>query len=193
MSEFLGHFHPLIVHLPIGILLIALLLQWLARKEKYKALQPAVAVALLAGAITALLSCITGYILSTTDDYDATLISYHMTSAIVLTVVSFVLYVKERNPKFDVPRNALSIGLFLLIIITGHLGGSLTHGSDYLTKPLANMFSNDSSASLTIKPIANVQEAIVYTAMLSNPFWLRGVIPVMVQPNKKAACAWMIV
>ncbi len=163
ISEFLGHFHPLIVHLPIGILLIALLLQWLAKKEKYKTLQPAVAVALLVGAITALLSCITGYILSTTDDYDATLISYHMTSAIVLTVVSFVLYVKEKNPKFEVPKNALAMGLFLLIFLTGHLGGSLTHGSDYLTKPLAELFSNDSSASLTIKPIPNVEEAMVYS------------------------------
>ncbi len=162
MSEFFGHFHPLIVHLPIGILLIALLLQWLAQKEKYKTLQPAVAVALLAGAVTALLSCITGYILSTTDDYDATLISYHMTSAIVLTVVSFVLYAKEINPKFEVPKNILATGLFLLIVITGHLGGSLTHGSDYITKPLSNLFTKDSSASLTIKPIPNVQEAMVY-------------------------------
>ncbi len=166
MSEFIGHFHPLLVHLPIGILLIALLLQWLARNQKYKALQPAVAVALLCGAVTALLSCITGYILSTTDDYDATLISYHMTSAIVLTVVSFVLYVKERNPKFEVPKNALAMGLFLLIFITGHLGGSLTHGSDYLTKPLVNLFSKDSSASLTIKPIANVEEAMVYSDVI---------------------------
>ncbi len=163
MSTFLGHFHPLIVHLPIGILLIALWLQWLARKEQYKALQPAVAVALLWGAISALVSCITGYILSTTDDYDATLISYHMTSAIVLTVVSFVLYVREKNPKFEVPKNVLAAGLFLLILLTGHLGGSLTHGSDYLTKPLVNLFSKDSSASLTIKPIPNVQEAMVYS------------------------------
>lgn len=170
MSELFGHFHPLIVHLPIGILLVALLLQWLARKEQYKSLQPAVAVALLWGAISALVSSITGYILSTTDDYDATLISYHMTSAIVLTVVSFVLYVREKNPKFDVPKNALSIGLFLLIFLTGHFGGSLTHGSDYLTKPLANLFAKDSSALLTIKPIPNVQEAFVYSDVVKPIF-----------------------
>lgn len=78
--------------------------------------------------------------LSTVDDYDDTLVSYHMSAAIVLTVVSFVLYVKEINPKFEVPKNPLAIGLFVLIVITGHLGGSLTHGSDYLTKPIAGIF-----------------------------------------------------
>ena len=34
MTEFLGHFHPLLVHLPIGILLTAILLQWLSQKGK---------------------------------------------------------------------------------------------------------------------------------------------------------------
>ena len=162
MLTFFGHLHPLLVHLPIGILLVALLLQWLSRKEKYKALRPAVAVALLAGALSALLSCITGYILSTVDEYNDTLVAYHLSSAIVLTVVSFVLWVKEKNPKFEVPKNLLSISLLVLIMITGHLGGSLTHGSDYLTQPLTNLFSND-SVSLTIKPVINVQEAMVYS------------------------------
>ena len=170
MVEFFGHLHPLLVHLPIGILLIALLLQWLSGKEKYKGLQPAVAVVLLCGAITAFMSCITGYLLSTTDDYDDTLVAYHMSAAIVLTVVSFVLYVKEINPKFEVPKNMLGIGLFILIMITGHLGGSLTHGSDYLTKPLAAIFSSDSSKATDIKPIANVQGAKVYSDVIKPIF-----------------------
>jgi hypothetical protein len=50
----------------------------------------------------------------------------------------------------------------VLVFVTGHLGGSLTHGSDYFTKPLADIFSSDSASYGSIKPIANVQEAIVY-------------------------------
>ena len=46
IPEFIGHFHPLLVHLPIGILLTGLFLQWLSRKEKYKNLQEAVPVVL---------------------------------------------------------------------------------------------------------------------------------------------------
>jgi hypothetical protein len=50
----------------------------------------------------------------------------------------------------------------LLIFVTGHLGGSLTHGSDYLTKPLADVFGKDSIAGAIIKPVPNIQEAYVY-------------------------------
>jgi len=160
--ELIGHLHPALVHLPIGILLIALLMQWFARKEKYKALKLAVPVALLCGAITALFSSITGYVLSTTDEYDKTLVTFHMWMGFATTLVSFMLYAKEKNPQFAVNKKLLSIGLLAFVFVTGHLGGSLTHGSDYYTKPIANIFSHDTFSTVTIKPIPNVQEAYVY-------------------------------
>jgi uncharacterized membrane protein len=92
--EFLGHFHPLLVHLPLGILLIALLLQWMSRKNKYASLIPAISVILLAGSCTAFASCITGYLLSISDDYDKSLVSWHMWMGISVTLVSLMLYEK---------------------------------------------------------------------------------------------------
>jgi uncharacterized membrane protein len=160
--EFIGHFHPLLVHLPIGILLTGLFLQWLSAKEKYKSLQSAVPVVLLAGAIAAFFSCITGWILSTTDDYDKTLVSWHMWMGISVTFASLLLYAKTFNPRFGINRKLLTLILLTLILITGHLGGSLTHGSDYLTKPLADVFGKDTVANAVIRPVPNVQEAFVY-------------------------------
>lgn len=165
--EFLGHFHPLLVHLPLGILLIALVLYWLSRKQKYAALLPAVPVILLIGSATAFASCVTGYLLSISDDYDESLVSWHMWMGIAVTLVSLLLYAKEKNPAFAVNKKILSVGLFLLLMITGHLGGSLTHGSDYLTKPLQS-FTADTIAA--IKPIANVQEAVVYADIVTPIF-----------------------
>jgi mono/diheme cytochrome c family protein len=46
-----------------------------------------------------------------------------------------------------------------LIIITGHLGGSLTHGSGYLTQSL---FAEENETAAKRKPLPNVQEAMVY-------------------------------
>lgn len=163
ISEFIGHLHPALIHLPIGILLIALLMQWLARKEKYAALKQVLPLVLLIGAFAALLSCITGFVLSISDDYDEGLVSWHMWMGLITAFVSFLLYAKEKNPQFGVPKSLLSIGLLVLIFVTGHLGGSLTHGSDYFTKPLADVFSSDNSAAAVIKPIANVQEARLYS------------------------------
>lgn len=165
ISEFIGHFHPLLVHLPIGILLLALLLQWLSRKEKYSQLQAAVPITLLAGSVSALASCITGYLSSISDDYDKDLVSWHMWMGIGVALIALLLYAKEKNKSLQVNKPVLSVSLLILVGITGHLGGSLTHGSDYLTKPLKNLSVND-SASAAIKPIANVQEAVVYTDII---------------------------
>ncbi|MFT4155854.1 c-type cytochrome domain-containing protein [Parafilimonas sp.] len=170
MIEFLGHFHPLLVHLPIGILLIALLLQWLSRKKKYAALQQAVPVILLTGAITGLFSCITGYLLSISDDYDKNLVNWHTWMGIATTLTAFVLYAREKNDQFKINKTFLSVALLILIALTGHLGGSLTHGYDYLSKPLKNIFNNDAIETTAIKPIANVQEAQVYADVIKPIF-----------------------
>ncbi len=34
IKEFIGHWHPVVVHLPIGILLLSVVLMWAARKRK---------------------------------------------------------------------------------------------------------------------------------------------------------------
>lgn len=162
MIELIGHFHPLLVHLPIGILLVALLLQWLSQKSKYESFKHAVPLILLFGSITAFVSSITGYFLSISDDYDQSLVNWHMWMAIGVVLTSAILYTKEKNPKVDVPKKLLSFSLLGLLMATGHLGGSLTHGSDYLTKPFFRIFQNDSVANTAIKPLANVQEAFAY-------------------------------
>ena len=48
---------------------------------------------------------------------------------ISVALVSFMLYAK--NPEFAINKKLFAFGLFVLVMITGHLGGSLTHGSDY--------------------------------------------------------------
>ncbi len=166
MIELIGHFHPLLVHLPIGILLIGLLLQWLSGKPNYTGIQPAVKAIFLVGTITALFSCITGYMLSISDDYDQSLINWHMWFAIGVLLLSAILYTKEANPNVQVNKTVLSLSLLVTIMITGHLGGSLTHGSDYISKPFARLFSADSNAVTTIKPLPNVQEAIAYNDVI---------------------------
>ncbi len=144
-------------------------MQWLAQKANYSFLQQAVSLTLLCGTVTALLSAITGYLLSLSDDYDRALVTWHMWMGIGLVIASCVLYalvVGGGDPRFIFPVRLLSIGLFMLIMVTGHLGGSLTHGSDYLTGPLTNMFDRDSSNQATTRPVPNVQEARVFSEVI---------------------------
>ena len=81
---------------------------------------------------------------------------------ISVAFTSLLLYLKTVAPQLAISRKPLAFILLTLILITGHLGGSLTHGSDYLSKPLADIFKKDTVANAVVKPLVNVQEAYVY-------------------------------
>ena len=162
ISEFIGHFHPLLVHLPIGILLIAALFQLLSGKEKFQSLNVAVGIALFWGVFSAIVSCISGFLLSKSDDYDESLISKHQWFGISVAVSSIIAYyLNKKNNKYTKWVMAL---MTLLIIITGHLGGSITHGSDYLTKAFSS--GGESNSEAKRKPIPDVQQAVAYTDVI---------------------------
>ena len=157
--NFIGHFHPLIVHLPIGILLFAILMQIISKWKKFDQLTNALPFAYLLGAISAVFSCLTGLALANNGDYDTDLVFKHQWLGISVAVFSLAGYFFIKKNKTAYVK-WLSYLLLLLIILTGHLGGTLTHGEGYLTIDVAKeeggLIKND-------KPIiTNAQEALVY-------------------------------
>ncbi len=164
MIELIGRFHPVLVHLPIGILLLASLFQWLVVKESYKRLEPAIGIALFWGMLSAIGSCISGYLLSQSGDYDEQLVNSHQwlgISVAVVGILQYYLYRRSVNAGF---AKWIAVILFSLIIITGHLGGSLTRGADYLTKPLD---SGSDGKKVVRKPLPDVQSALVYSEVVA--------------------------
>lgn len=155
-TDFIGTFHPLLVHFPIGILLLAALFQLLSQREKFQGLAPAVSIALFFGMASAIASCISGYLLSDSGDYDEALIFKHQWFGIALALTSIAAWLSER---YKVQNKLLPWLIVFLIVMTGHYGGSITHGSGYLTKAFS------SSGELTEqkrKPIPDVQQAVAY-------------------------------
>lgn len=167
LLEFFGRFHPLLVHLPIGFLLLALVLQWLRGKEKYAAIVPAIRVAYLLGAISAILSCTSGWLLAGGGEYDEATLDIHRWMGISVAAISVAGYVLSGKPGRAL-KNMVSVVLFLLVLVTGHLGGTLTHGEGFLTKGLFGAAKD--SAHTVRKPIANVQEAQVFTEIIEPVF-----------------------
>jgi uncharacterized membrane protein len=161
MFEFLGRFHVALVHLPIGILMLACLFQWLERKPKFSSLHVATSIAFLVGMICAILSAVTGYLLSRSGDYDEDLVTAHQWMGIVVAVVSVIMYYLYKRSSVARLQVSVSVLLFVLIIITGHLGGSLTHGSDYLSP-----WKSPDTVVVQRKPIPNVQEAVAYADII---------------------------
>ena len=129
-SAFLGRFHPIVVHLPIGFILIAFLLEW--RKKDDKAQRMTAYIWLLSAASAAVAS-LCGWFLANEGTYANWTLFFHRWLGIVLVVLCIVAW-KVRssdpvNPLYKKLTNGLALGI---ILITGHLGGNMTHGSDYL-------------------------------------------------------------
>jgi uncharacterized membrane protein/mono/diheme cytochrome c family protein len=162
MIEFFGRFHPVLVHLPIGILFLACVFQVATWKPRFMALQPAIPAMVFWGMVSATGSCISGYFLSLSGDYEGQVVNWHKWMGITVAVVSLLMYTLYRRNTALRTMRVIAILLIVLITITGHLGGSLTHGSDYLTAPL----NQPSAKEMPVKPIADIQQAAVYADMV---------------------------
>ena len=132
--KYLGNFHPVVLHLPIGAFLFTFLL-FISQKYLKSNFNPAVRMGLLFSFITSIITSIFGYILHLNGDYDSVLVDRHMWLAIATTIlIGFVLYLHKKQKPYN---HVLSSFVFatVLLTITGHNGGSLTHGKDYLKLP----------------------------------------------------------
>lgn len=136
---FLGRFHPLVVHLPIGFLFFAFILEVVAKYQKKELLKEAIPLALFLGVFSAVIACILGYMLSLSGDYEGEALDKHFWFGIATTVIAILAWMlKTKRIKNSIKESVrLNIAtltfIVLLLSITGHYGGNLTHGSDYLT------------------------------------------------------------
>lgn len=162
LSSFLGSFHPLLVHFPIGILLMALGLDAWTARGRHPELRLALPVLYLWGCITAALSCVTGYLLSSDGDYEGPLVRQHQWLGIATAAMSLLLWLRYRGYLAALPLSRVKFllpgFLCILVIITGHLGGSLTHGEDYLLE----------SAPVFIQKMAGYREEEIIAPVIED-------------------------
>lgn len=141
MTQLVGRLHPLLVHLPIGILLLAAAFEWLSYYKTYRKLRTSVRAMVLFGALASTLSVVTGWLLAEAGGYEERLVELHRNSGIATAVFAWIIFFARdsiitlfrEKKKRKLVRIFLFIPLTALLALTGHLGGSLTHGEDYLS------------------------------------------------------------
>jgi hypothetical protein len=162
--DFFGHFHPLLLHLPIGILVLFIITTFVESTENPLKSIGLLRLMLLVSAVSATLSVITGLIQGGSGDYDLGLITNHKILGIALMLVNWVIFIKLNALlllKKLYRRTLLSL-VALLLILTGHAGGSLAHGSDFLTPPpLADWFSANSKTTKVITMDSPVEDVVL--------------------------------
>lgn len=165
--QLVGRLHPLIVHLPIGVLALALVLHVFMRRGKYQAYRGLLPLIWLIAFISSLAACIAGYLLSISGGYAASAVDIHMWSGIALAVFCGIFFLMLRK---DLPAGFEfgGVGIVaLLLLATGHYGGTLTHGEDYLTQPVYALLGIEGEQAPEREPITNIQEAVVYRDLVA--------------------------
>ena len=131
-ATFLGHFHPLIVHFPIGLISLVAIFEIIGRQKQLGFLQKSVPILLGLGLLSTLLSVWMGYYLYQSGEYGGELVRNHLWGGVVLGV-GIILTVGLFRWKGRFWGYYMALVLTnIALIYTGHLGGSLTHGESYL-------------------------------------------------------------
>ncbi|TQO38449.1 putative membrane protein [Arenibacter algicola] len=159
----LGRLHPLVLHLPIGALILTFFLYVLSRlKGEYP--KNIITIALGFSSFFSILACIFGYILSLEGGYTEQTLDIHLwvgiLTAVLITLLFAVSTSKSKRP------SVLFLPLFIVTIcaisVAGHYGSVLTHGSDFLTE-----FMESPEIE---KPITNIDSLKLYDNVVHKIF-----------------------
>lgn len=134
--QLLGRLHPVVLHLPIGLIIgiFAFELARCVRRDERSEHAPFVLIVL--SAIMSVISVITGFFLAR-EGYAGIGLEFHRWLGVVTAALA-VLLVFLRNGQRGLPRTGYCFTIALQVVtmaITGHLGGAITHGDDFLTEP----------------------------------------------------------
>ena len=166
---FLGRLHPLVLHFPIVLIILSLLFEIARRYHLLKVPDRLLLIVLITAAFSTLFSVGAGFFLFASGDYSGRLMEQHywagiVTGVAIFTTVSlFLLY--WSSGRFYFGYLAMLIISNITVAVTSHLGGSITHGQDYLTEHLA-LIMNASDAH----PPKSEAEMLVYEDMIAPIF-----------------------
>jgi uncharacterized membrane protein/mono/diheme cytochrome c family protein len=171
LGAFLGHFHPVWVHLPIGILFLLCFLEavGLAARSRHLSWLPTLSerqrtLVLATAAAAAVIASILGWLLSRGGDYDPALVGRHQSLGIATACATLLLLAVHRLRWLYAPALVLSL---LLLTATADAGARITHGTTYLTAhmpPAIGRILGISAAAGPKKPQAlSLDRAVAYS------------------------------
>ncbi|MEZ5044680.1 MAG: c-type cytochrome domain-containing protein [Saprospiraceae bacterium] len=169
---FLGRFHPLVVHLPIGFLVLAILVELFLGKKQSEKGPDIVRFILGWSVIGSALAILFGWLLAGQGGYAGSTLGWHRWLGVSTGVISLLLwYVKGGNlPVLAKWYRPMLWGTLVLVALTGHLGGNLTHGADYLIKyapgPIASLLGGGETGTGGTISISDPDSALVYDQVI---------------------------
>ncbi|MEJ7737263.1 MAG: DUF1549 domain-containing protein [Chitinophagaceae bacterium] len=140
--DFLGRLHPLAIHFPVSLLILAALLELFTMKKFNSRLRAGINVLVFSGVAMSVISAVFGLLLARNGDYGENLLSLHQWTGIAtacLGIASLLLLIaihKHNRRNLVKPYRVLLFCTVIAVSTAGHFGASLTHGDAYLTSAI---------------------------------------------------------
>lgn len=138
---FLGEFHPLLLHLPIGAVMLVLVMEAL-RLITFGKYAPNSTLGLFFASATGIFAVVFGYCLYLTGDFSGELIEEHKRDGIIFTIMliaTFLIkYTWDIGFLSKLAKPCYVIGLLAttaMMMSAGHHGGEVTHGDPFDKAP----------------------------------------------------------
>ncbi len=162
--RFIGHFHPLLLHMPIGVFILIVLqeLGAIFGKRHHESVANKAMFPLFFGVVSAIVAVIAGFMLfQGSDEYSGSaLAERHLWGGLIFAVVAVITFIMKAwtvalsgNPAF------YRMLLFTSVSVMGfasHDGASMTHGENYLTEyapnPVRSLLGLEKKAGKESKP-----------------------------------------
>ena len=131
----IGRLHPLVLHLPIGFLFSLIGLQFVRKQIDEQSFLKINSLFIYVTSLASAITAIIGIFLAQENGYDSDAVQWHKWSGAAFSLFTYTLVISDRSIFSKRIYQSLLGASALIVLITGHQGGSLTHGQDFIWEP----------------------------------------------------------
>jgi len=131
--NFLARFHIVIVHLPIGVIMLGAAMDILARFTALQHLRASLPFVYWIAFLGAIAATLAGYLLMSVEGFAGRAVTLHMYFGLAVVVFSLFALVGSLAKKWALSTVSI-LGAVAMAMASGHFGGAMVHDDDYLTE-----------------------------------------------------------
>lgn len=173
--NFVGRFHPLIIHMPIGLISLALIIEVASFFKGLAYLQKSQNFILWLCLLSGIVATLFGYFLMAAEDFAGHAMDMHLYFGLAVVVCSLFALISSVKGKLMFQRLWVGASMFTCAA-AGHFGGAMVHSPEYLTEhapaalvPLLDIGLNPDGESKEAAPSREVPvgEQLVYENLIA--------------------------
>jgi uncharacterized membrane protein len=140
-AQFIGRFHPLVVHLPIALILLVPVMELVGRDQRFPHLRASAPFVLILALISGIIASLLGWCLGRSGGFSGPLITQHMWGGASLLLLGLLCWVlRGRGGRLEIMYWIALVAALGAVAWTGYRGGQITQGENHLTEYMPGLF-----------------------------------------------------